>query len=107
MYPPITPFFLIIHHPSLNLFMKVHRTIIQIHISLLFQILTCFLCFLHIAFIRNITRKICLLYRCQTPDDAAQMFDFAKRKKYITENPLEDVRISVRFRKIVKKTGKG
>ena len=34
------------------------------------------------------------------------MFDFARRKKYITENPLEDMRISVRFRQVVKKTGK-
>lgn len=34
------------------------------------------------------------------------MFEYARRKKYITENPLEDVRISVRFRQVVKKTGK-
>ena len=34
------------------------------------------------------------------------MFDFARRKKYITENPLEDMRISVRFRQVVRKTGK-
>lgn len=34
------------------------------------------------------------------------MFDFARRKKYITENPLEDVRISVKYRQVVKKTGK-
>lgn len=34
------------------------------------------------------------------------MFDYAKRKKYILENPLSDVKISVRYRQVVKKTGK-
>ena len=34
------------------------------------------------------------------------MFEYAKRKKYISENPLSDVNISVRYRQVVKKTGK-
>lgn len=34
------------------------------------------------------------------------MFDYARRKKYIVINPLTDVRITVRFRQVVKKTGK-
>lgn len=34
------------------------------------------------------------------------MFDYAKRKKYIEKNPLSDVRISVRYRQVIKKTGK-
>lgn len=34
------------------------------------------------------------------------MFDYAKRKKYITENPLSDVKISVRYKQVLKKTGK-
>lgn len=33
------------------------------------------------------------------------MFDYAKRKKYITENPLTDMKISVRYRQVAKKTG--
>lgn len=33
------------------------------------------------------------------------MFDYAKRKKYIAENPLTDMKISVRYRQVVKKTG--
>lgn len=33
------------------------------------------------------------------------MFDYAKRKKYIADNPLADMRISVRYRQIVRKTG--
>ena len=33
------------------------------------------------------------------------MFDYAKRKKYIADNPLIDMKISVRYRQIVKKTG--
>lgn len=31
------------------------------------------------------------------------MFDYAKRKKYIADNPLTDMKISVRYRQIVKK----
>lgn len=34
------------------------------------------------------------------------MFDYARRKKYINVNPLEDMRISVKYRQVVKKTGK-
>lgn len=33
------------------------------------------------------------------------MFDYAKRKKYISENPLSDMKITVRYRQVVKKTG--
>ncbi len=34
------------------------------------------------------------------------MFDFAKRMKYLPENPIPNIRITVKFRQIVKKTGK-
>ncbi len=34
------------------------------------------------------------------------MFEFAERKTYIQKNPMEKVRILVKFRQIVKKTGK-
>ncbi|MCM1084085.1 MAG: tyrosine-type recombinase/integrase [Clostridium sp.] len=34
------------------------------------------------------------------------MYEFAYRKKYITENPMLNVRISVKFRQVAKKTGK-
>ena len=34
------------------------------------------------------------------------MFEYAKRKNYISTNPLADVSITVRFRQVVKKTGK-
>ena len=34
------------------------------------------------------------------------MFEFAKRMKYLTENPIENIRITVKFRQIIKKTGK-
>lgn len=33
------------------------------------------------------------------------MFDYAKRKKYITENPLSDMKITVRYKQVVKKSG--
>ncbi len=33
------------------------------------------------------------------------MFDYAKRKKYITDNPLSDMKITVRYRQVVKKSG--
>ncbi len=33
------------------------------------------------------------------------MFDYAKRKKYITDNPLSDMRITVRYKQVVKKSG--
>lgn len=33
------------------------------------------------------------------------MFDYAKRKKYITENPLLDMKITVRYKQVVKKPG--
>ena len=34
------------------------------------------------------------------------MFAYAVRKKYLTENPMENVKILVKFKQIVKKTGK-
>lgn len=34
------------------------------------------------------------------------MFEYAVRKKYLTENPMNNVKISVKFRQVVKKTGK-
>lgn len=34
------------------------------------------------------------------------MFEYAKRKKYILENPLDDMKITVRYRQVIKKTGK-
>ena len=34
------------------------------------------------------------------------MFEYATRKKYITSNPMSDVKIHVKFKQIVKKTGK-
>jgi integrase len=34
------------------------------------------------------------------------MFEYAKRKHYLTDNPLDDMRISVRYRQVTKKTGK-
>lgn len=34
------------------------------------------------------------------------MYAYALRKRYLTENPLENVQILVRFRQVVKKTGK-
>ena len=34
------------------------------------------------------------------------MFDYARRKQYILINPMTDVRITVRFRQVLKKTGK-
>ncbi len=33
------------------------------------------------------------------------MFDYAKRKKYIFDNPLSDVKITVRYKQVVKKSG--
>lgn len=33
------------------------------------------------------------------------MFDYAKRKKYITDNPLSDMKITVRYKQVVKKSG--
>lgn len=33
-------------------------------------------------------------------------FEYAVRKKYITDNPMKDVKILVRYRQVVKKTGK-
>lgn len=33
------------------------------------------------------------------------MFEYAKRKKYITENPLSDMKITVRYKQTVKKAG--
>lgn len=33
-------------------------------------------------------------------------FDYAIRKKYITANPMDDVKIHVKYRQVVKKTGK-
>lgn len=33
------------------------------------------------------------------------MFDYAKRKKYIMDNPLSDVKITVRYKQVVKKSG--
>lgn len=33
------------------------------------------------------------------------MFDYAKRKKYITDNPLPDMKITVRYKQVVKKSG--
>lgn len=33
-------------------------------------------------------------------------FEYAARKKYITDNPMNDVKIFVRYRQVVKKTGK-
>lgn len=33
------------------------------------------------------------------------MFEYAKRKKYITDNPLSDMKISVRYKQAVKKAG--
>lgn len=33
------------------------------------------------------------------------MFDYAMRKKYITANPLSDMKITVRYRQVVKKSG--
>ena len=33
-------------------------------------------------------------------------FEYATRKKYITDNPMDDVKILVKYRQIVKKTGK-
>lgn len=34
------------------------------------------------------------------------MFEYAVRKKYLTENPISKVRIHIRFRQVVRKTGK-
>lgn len=34
------------------------------------------------------------------------MYEYAVRKKYLTENPLAHVKILVRFKQVVKKTGK-
>lgn len=34
------------------------------------------------------------------------MFEYAVRKKYLTENPLERIQILVKFKQVVKKTGK-
>lgn len=34
------------------------------------------------------------------------MFDYAVRKKYLTENPINKIQILVKFRQVVKKTGK-
>ena len=34
------------------------------------------------------------------------MFEYATRKKYITSNPMSDVKIHVKFKQVVKKTGK-
>ena len=34
------------------------------------------------------------------------MYDYARRMKYLTDNPIQNVRITVKFRQIVKKTGK-
>ncbi len=34
------------------------------------------------------------------------MYDYAVRKKYLAENPLTHVKILVRFKQVVKKTGK-
>lgn len=33
------------------------------------------------------------------------MFDYAKRKKYIMDNPLSDVKKTVRYKQVVKKSG--
>lgn len=33
------------------------------------------------------------------------MFEYAKRKKYITDNPLSDMKITVRYKQVVKKAG--
>ena len=33
------------------------------------------------------------------------MFDYAKRKKYIPDNPLTDMKITVRYKQVVKKSG--
>lgn len=33
------------------------------------------------------------------------MFDYAKRKKYVTDNPLSDMKITVRYKQAVKKAG--
>lgn len=33
------------------------------------------------------------------------MFDYAMRKKYITANPLSDMKITVRYQQVVKKSG--
>ncbi|MGN0156361.1 MAG: tyrosine-type recombinase/integrase [Lachnospiraceae bacterium] len=34
------------------------------------------------------------------------MFEYAMRKKYLADNPMEKVKISVKYRQIIKKTGK-
>ncbi len=34
------------------------------------------------------------------------MFEFARRMKYLPENPINNIRITVKFRQIIKKTGK-
>lgn len=34
------------------------------------------------------------------------MFEYAVRKKYLTENPLEKIQILVKFKQVIKKTGK-
>ena len=34
------------------------------------------------------------------------MFDYAKRRKYLSTNPMTEVHITVRFRQVLKKTGK-
>ncbi len=34
------------------------------------------------------------------------MFEYAVRKKYLTENPMDKVKIFVKFKQVVRKTGK-
>lgn len=34
------------------------------------------------------------------------MYEFAKRMRYLTENPIANIKITVKFRQVVKKTGK-
>ena len=34
------------------------------------------------------------------------MYEFAKRMKYLPENPISNIRITVKFRQVIKKTGK-
>lgn len=34
------------------------------------------------------------------------MFDYARRMKYLTENPMGNIKIHVKFRQVIKKTGK-
>ena len=34
------------------------------------------------------------------------MFEYAIRKKYLTENPMDKVQILVKFKQVIRKTGK-